>query len=132
MIQQKRDMIGTCAKCGASFQQSGIGRMRRFCGDACKQASHRKQHGSPRRRRSTRIVFDISTLHRVAGFFIAQGRYDGAAAIEHLARQVFVDLDATAIENYAKQYQANLPDLFRPQRSAARNVTVDGSASVTK
>ena len=120
----KRDVFSNCVRCGASFQQSGIGRMRRYCSDACKMKTHRNPTHTPRQSRRSTIKFDLATLHRVAGFFAAQGRYDGQAAIEHLARQLFVELDANAIESYRQQYGGLV--------QAGRNVTVGDSASVTK
>ncbi len=128
----KRDTFSNCARCGASFQQSGIGRMRRFCSDACKQASHRKQGSTPRQSRRTSVKIDLRTMERVAGFFLARGDYSGQEAISHLASQVFVELDANSIESYRKHYQANLPDWFRPGPGAGQNVTAADLASVTE
>lgn len=128
----KRDLFSSCARCGASFQQSGIGRMRRFCSDACKMASHRSETSTPRQSRRTTVKIELRTMERVAGFFLARGDYSGHEAIMHLASQVFVELDARSIESYRKHYQANLPDWFRPQVGAGQNVTMDDSASVTK
>ena len=128
----KRDTFSSCARCGASFQQSGIGRMRRFCSDACKQSAHRKQGAQPRQSRRTSVKIELRTMERVAGFFAAKGDYAGQEAIMHLASQVFVELDARSIESYRKQYQSNLPDWFRPGVGAGQNVTMGDSASVTK
>ena len=40
--QPKRDTFTTCPVCGEIFKQDGIGRMRKYCSDACKMKAHRR------------------------------------------------------------------------------------------
>ncbi|MFN8493999.1 MAG: hypothetical protein U0350_40750 [Caldilineaceae bacterium] len=132
MIQPKRDVLTTCP-CGRTFHQDGIGRMRVYCSAACKQRAHRKKHASPKRTRRQTYTVRRSTFERVAGLYAAKGQYDGVAAIEYLASQLWMDLDQARIENYRKQFTATLDNwLFRPTATAGQNVTVDDSSTVTK
>ena len=58
----KRHTISTCPVCGEVFKQDGIGRMRKFCSDACKMRAHRRQadhapdHHHPRSRTSPELA----------------------------------------------------------------------------
>ncbi|MFN8495686.1 MAG: hypothetical protein U0350_49295 [Caldilineaceae bacterium] len=106
--QAKRDMISTCPTCEQAFQQDGIGRMRVYCSDACKQKAHRKKHASPKRTRRQVYTVRRSTFERVAGLYAAKGAYDGVTAIEYLASQLWMELDQTSIESYRKQFAATL------------------------
>lgn len=39
-------MLGTCERCSTSVPLAGVGRARRYCTDACRQAAYRERHRS--------------------------------------------------------------------------------------
>ena len=102
-ITPKRDVVTQCPVCGDSFQQDGVGRMRKYCSDACKQRAHRKAHSHPSPRRQY-VTVRVEYLDMHIGFALARGEYGAADALRSLARNFGAQLDEDAIRQWRKVY----------------------------
>lgn len=103
----KRDTFTTCPVCGETFRQDGIGRMRKFCSDACKMKAHRRAaSGKPARREYNTLRTDYLESH--IAFYRAKRDYGAEDALRTLARDVSAPIDETEIEKWRKIYATEL------------------------
>jgi hypothetical protein len=83
----KRDTWTTCPVCGEVFRQDGIGRMRKFCSDACKQKAHRRTIArNPVRKELNTVRTDY--LEQQIAFYEARRDFVTVDAMRGLARHV--------------------------------------------
>ena len=93
----KRDTYSVCPVCGQGFNQDGIGRLRKFCSDVCRQKAHRK--ATAKRREYNTVRTD--TLESHVATCVAKHDYDGARALRQLAKAIGAPLDEAAITRSA-------------------------------
>ena len=89
----KRHTISTCPVCGEVFKQDGIGRMRKFCSDACKMRAHRRQANSttPHRKEINEVRTDY--LEQQIAYYEARRDYGAIDATRGIARHVSAPID---------------------------------------
>jgi len=81
-MPEKRKTVSRCVVCGHSIQQDGIGRMRQYCSDACKQEAYR------RRRRPAQVYsaeVSHTYLEEKIGRYQAELDFGAATALRELA-----------------------------------------------
>ena len=101
--QPKRDTFSICPVCGENFRQDGIGRMRKFCSDACKMKAHRRViTRQPVRKEINQIRTDY--LEKEIGF--AQARHDSTAedTLRMIAREVSAPIEQAKIDYWRDVY----------------------------
>ena len=106
----KRNTVSTCPICGEVFRQDGIGRMRKFCSDACKQKAHRRAAqpapAAPRRRE----ICEVRTEYIEQSIALAEARRDYGAVdtMRSLARHIGAPIDAAQINHWRRIFAAEI------------------------
>lgn len=78
----KRDTETTCTVCHKTFRQDGIGRMRHYCSDACKQEAYRQRRKPPV---TTEAAVNSHYLEQEIGRYMSEDEFMAAEALRKLA-----------------------------------------------
>ena len=105
--QPKRDTHTTCPVCGEIFQQDGIGRMRKFCSDACKMKAHRRViTRQPVRKEINQIRTDY--LEKEIGYAQARQDYAAEETLRMVAREVSAPIEPEKIAYWRDIYSQEI------------------------
>ena len=105
--QPKRDTFSICPVCGENFRQDGIGRMRKFCSDACKMKAHRRVIArQPVRKEINQIRTDY--LEKEIGYAQARQDYAAEETLRMVAREVSAPIEPEKIAYWRDIYSQEI------------------------